>query len=624
MPKKTKKDQELAFPNKLGRTFINASLFAILFGIAPNVASAAPKNAEIVVDADTGQVLYEDNASAKRYPASITKVMTLYLLFDAIENGSVKLDDRIYFSKNASYQKPTKLGIKAGNSIDVETAIQALVIKSANDVAVAVAEHIGGSEKNFAKLMTDKAHQIGMINTNFANASGLPNPNQISTAEDLSKLAIAIRRDFPRQFHWFGRESFVFNGVQMNNHNHLVGKVDGVDGLKTGFTSASGYNLATTSVRDGKKIVTVVLGGKTWRSRDARVAELIETAYAQSGVYNANNGISNPYQYSFNNFRDEVDMQSLLVDASFGNSSMASMNGQFAEEKTNVKFSKPFVIAVKDGSNEIAANDEDEGEGEFEKPAAIALPPISPQKPVIVAAVQELPKPEIVKMAEVKTIESVKTAENELPTFVLKGTNDNETLEVKTNNEELPLFSVPDTKEVNPQIVLASVDITETQKAEIKDEIPADLAKIIADEEKQKQQEKIQLARLQQQKRDEARLAARKAVESEKVKQLAEVKAIEERARAAKIEKERQLALASKRGNVIVQVGAFKAKDDAQNAILKLAKNFPKFAKSEVSATKTSSGTWFRARFTGLAIEGAKQTCSIIVKTGAVCQIVSH
>lgn len=550
----------------------------ILMFCGPSVA--APKNAEIVVDATTGEVLYEDNATAKRYPASITKVMTLYMLFEAIEDGKIKLDDNIYFSKNASNQKPTKLGVKSGNSISVETAIQALIIKSANDVAVAVAEHIAGNEGEFAKLMTDKAHQIGMINTNFANASGLPNANQISTAEDLSKLAIAIRRDFPQHYHWFGRENFTYNGVQMNNHNHLVGKVDGVDGLKTGFTSASGYNLATTSVRDGKMIVTVVMGGKTWRSRDTRVAELIETAYAQSGIKSASVQYHNPYQYSYDNYRDNIDMQSLLVDASFGKPINQYSGTQLVEEKPTLKFNKPFVVAIKDGSNkDISIDDNAKNEDEAEEENIATN--IADKKSAII------------------------TTSFDVPTFTLKGKIDEEQnisdAKDKVELAEIPNFELPSTSQ--------------------SDEIPADLAKIIADEENEKLAQKARMAKIQAQKREDERSAAKKSAEI--AKQLADKKAKDERAIAAKLEKERQLAVLNHRGNVIVQVGAFKAKDDAQAAIVKLAKNFPKIAKSEVSSTKTSTGIWFRARFSGIAVDSAKQACNIVVKTGAVCQIIT-
>lgn len=582
-------------------------------------ANAAPKVAEIVVDANTGEVLYEENATAKRYPASITKVMTLYILFEAIENGQVKLDDQIYFSKNASYQKPTKLGIKAGNSISVETAIQALVIKSANDVAVAIAEHIAGSERDFAKLMTDKAHQIGMINSNFANASGLPNPNQISTAEDLSKLAIAIRRDFPMHYHWFGRENFVFNGVQMNNHNHLVGKIDGVDGLKTGYTSASGYNLATTSVRDGKMIVTVVLGGKTWRSRDARVTELIETAYAQSGIQSTGLKFNNPYQYSYNNFRDATDLQALLVDASFGNQNNQYSGSLFAQEKPIVKFNKQFVVAVKDASIDESINNEDEAE-ELNDKSNIKSPPKAIETPI--------EKPAII------------TTSFSVPEFTLKGAIDNELphkaeLPKEVEIAELPKFDIPsnipplneENKQEEQSVKLAQIDNSNIVDI-AKDEIPADLAKIIADEEKAsieeekaKVAEKLRLAKIQEQKREEAKLAAKKAADY--ARQLAEVKAKADRSIAAKMEKERQASLLNQRGNVIVQVGAFKAKNEAQATILKLANNFPKFAKSEVSSTTNATGTWFRARFSGMAAQSAKNACAIITKTGAVCQIIS-
>ena len=278
------------------------------------VAQANQRFAQIVVDADTHEVIFEENAQALRRPASITKVMTLYLLFDALQSGKLSWNDQIVFSRYASGQAPTKLGIAPGNSISVQTAVEALVVRSANDVAAAVAETLGGSEANFAVMMTAKARDLGMANTTFANASGLPSDRQLTTAEDLARLAIAIRRDFPDQYHWFSTPQMVFNGKVSKNHNHLMARMEGMDGLKTGFTRSSGFNLAATTERNGRRIVTVVLGGRTRFSRDDFVELLTESAFKELGTgANLVADQATPYQFTFKDPRDGADAEALVM-----------------------------------------------------------------------------------------------------------------------------------------------------------------------------------------------------------------------------------------------------------------------------------------------------------------------
>lgn len=248
---------------------------AILSATAAS-ASANPKYAGIVVDAKTGKVLYEDHADAPRYPASLTKMMTLYLIFEALESGRLSKNSPITFSRNAAAEPPTKLGVPAGKSITVEQAILALVTKSANDVATAVAETLGGSEANFARMMTNKARQLGMTSTTFRNAHGLPNSEQKTTARDMARLGIALRDHFPQYYDYFSTRSFTYAGRKIGNHNNLLGRVKGVDGIKTGYIRASGFNLVTSVATGGRSIVAVVMGGKTARSRDAHMAELIQ------------------------------------------------------------------------------------------------------------------------------------------------------------------------------------------------------------------------------------------------------------------------------------------------------------------------------------------------------------
>ena len=238
--------------------------------------SYRPPYAAIVVDDKSGQVLHEASADEPRHPASLTKIMTLYLLFEQLEAGKLGLDTELPISTRAALQNPTKLGLKANQTIKVEDAIKGLVTKSANDAAVVVAEAIGGSEEEFAKLMTVKAGALGMLGTTYVNASGLPAEAQITTARDQAVLGRAIQHRFPVYYQYFATPSFRYKGAEMRNHNNLLGQVKGVDGIKTGYTEASGYNLTSSVRRDEKHIVAVVLGGTSNGARDARMRQLIE------------------------------------------------------------------------------------------------------------------------------------------------------------------------------------------------------------------------------------------------------------------------------------------------------------------------------------------------------------
>jgi len=243
------------------------------------VPSSEPRYAAIVLDAGSGEVLYEKRADSPRYPASITKIMTLYLAFEALATGHLKETDLITVSAHAAAQAPTKLGLRPGDTIDVEDAMHAIAVKSANDMAVALAEKLGGSESRFAALMTMKAQELGMTRTRFVNANGLPDSRQITTARDIATLSRAVLRDYPQYYGYFSQEQFVFRGQVMNNHNGLLGKMPGVDGLKTGFTNAAGFNLAASAVRDGHRLITVVLGGSSGASRNANVEDLLLTGF---------------------------------------------------------------------------------------------------------------------------------------------------------------------------------------------------------------------------------------------------------------------------------------------------------------------------------------------------------
>jgi D-alanyl-D-alanine carboxypeptidase len=237
--------------------------------------SYSPAFSSIIVDGNSGATLSANSPDASRHPASLTKIMTLYLLFERLDAGTMKLDSEMSVSERASEQAPTKLGLRPGQTIRVEDAIKGLVTRSANDAAVVIAEAIGGDEAEFAKLMTRKARSLGMTRTIYRNASGLPNDEQVTTARDQSTLGRAIQDRFPRYYRYFSTTAFNYHGQSIRNHNHLLGKVEGVDGIKTGYTRSSGFNLVTSLRRGNRHLIGVVMGGRSSGSRDATMRNLL-------------------------------------------------------------------------------------------------------------------------------------------------------------------------------------------------------------------------------------------------------------------------------------------------------------------------------------------------------------
>ncbi|ACT59688.1 D-alanyl-D-alanine carboxypeptidase family protein [Hirschia baltica] len=258
---------------------IKKLITALALSLCVIAPASAEKYASYVIDIDTAKVLHSRNADDPRFPASITKVMTLYMVFDALKAGELMLTDELKISREASKQPPSKLYLKPGETISVETAINALVTKSANDVAVVIAERLGGSETRFAALMTAKARQLGLKNTRFKNASGLPNAAQLSTAHDLAILGEAMLRDHADYYDYFSTTEFKYGRANYKNHNKLLESVRGVDGIKTGYTRASGFNLLASAERDGHRVIAVMLGGATSKSRNAHVTDLLEAAF---------------------------------------------------------------------------------------------------------------------------------------------------------------------------------------------------------------------------------------------------------------------------------------------------------------------------------------------------------
>ncbi len=263
--------------------FITLTLAAATIAAASvGAAKAEPKYAGIVIDAKTGKVLYGEDPDGLRYPASLTKMMTLYLTFEALNAGRISLDSKVPVSANAAKEPPSKLGVRAGGSVTVEQAILALVTRSANDVSTALGEYLGGSEDRFARMMTAKARALGMTRTTYRNAHGLPNTAQMTTARDQARLGIALRQHYPQYYGYFSTRTFNFGKQVIGNHNRLVGNVKGVDGIKTGYTRAAGSNLATSAQNDGRSIVAVVLGGRSSAARDATMRKLVATYLPQA------------------------------------------------------------------------------------------------------------------------------------------------------------------------------------------------------------------------------------------------------------------------------------------------------------------------------------------------------
>ncbi len=253
-----------------------AALFVAFLINSTGDAAARPELASLVVDGYSGKVLFARKADARRYPASLTKIMTLYILFEEMKNRRISKHTLMRFSRRAAAQQPSKLGLRAGSKIRAIHAIKALVTKSANDVAVVVAEHISGSEYKFARRMTRTARKLGMSRTVFRNASGLPDRKQVTTARDMVTLSRAIQRDFPEYFHYFKIRSFSYKGRKYRNHNRLLGRYQGMEGIKTGYTRAAGFNLTTSVKINNRHIIAAVLGGKTGKARDAYMRYVLD------------------------------------------------------------------------------------------------------------------------------------------------------------------------------------------------------------------------------------------------------------------------------------------------------------------------------------------------------------
>jgi D-alanyl-D-alanine carboxypeptidase len=586
-----------------------ASLIGLgLVFASPATARENPRFAQIVVDADTHEIIYEENAGALRRPASITKVMTLYLLFDALKKGTLSWNEQIVFSSYASRQQPSKLGVQPGGSISVQTAIEALVVRSANDVAAAVAERVGGSETNFAVLMTAKARELGMKNTTFGNASGLPHPRQFTTAEDLARLAIAIKRDFPDQYHWFSTPEMTYNGRIGRNHNHLMRRVAGMDGLKTGYTRDSGFNLAATTQRGGKRVVTVVMGGVTRHRRDAFVEKLTESAFVDLGITpRAFAQANSPYEFKF---RESRDGASSLGFGSPRTEKKAPSSGSRATILVRTPRTRGFdqasFMMAERGARiaNPASNDEDIAEGGEADTMAngVLRNTISaPTHYVAASSVQDRPNtgatgPRSTQMAAAPNVGMpvVRAAKPARPVMVFPAT---QTASLASSDKSEGEVAAPmQLASLSGSAYAASSFLAGTVTSDAVGEPFKVEATPTAKEHA--------AASSKPSKREEREHAAR--------------------ATASKKETERQALARKARGDAVVQVGAFRSKKDAKAALAQLSKHFPSFAEREISSFKRRDGVWYRARFAGLATSVARDACSIVSRRGGTCKIIAR
>lgn len=263
------------------KTFLGVKQISAYLGIALLFGAAAPAKAlprttsSIVIDALSGEVISSSNADEQRYPASLTKLMTLYITFSELEQGNLKLDDKLKVSRYAANRSPSRIGVRAGETITVKDAVLALIVKSANDCAAVLAEAIGGSEENFAKIMTQTAKDLGMKHTTFKNASGLPHRQQKTTARDMALLGSAVYHHFPEYYDLFATKKFTYKGSTFYTHNHLLKNFKGADGMKTGYTAAAGYNIVTSAERNGRRVIAVTMGHSSIKNRDYKVAQLM-------------------------------------------------------------------------------------------------------------------------------------------------------------------------------------------------------------------------------------------------------------------------------------------------------------------------------------------------------------
>lgn len=302
-------------------------LFIVLLLIVFGSKNASASTSSIMIDAKNGDVLYEMNADELRYPASLTKLMTLYITFNALENGRIKLTDKLHVSKTAAGRSPSKLGLPVGGTITVKDAVMAVIVKSANDCASVLAEHFSDSEEEFAILMTETARKLGMRDTIFRNASGLPHSQQKTTARDMAVLAMAVYHHFPQYYKWFSETYFTYNGKKIYGHNHLLKTFAGTDGMKTGYTAAAGYNIVTSAVRDDNRVIAVTMGHQFLNDRDKTAALMMEKGLQH---------LKNPKEYNVASMEMDINTPKKAVKVA----SAKSVRKNTAKKTTTTQMAK--------------------------------------------------------------------------------------------------------------------------------------------------------------------------------------------------------------------------------------------------------------------------------------------
>jgi D-alanyl-D-alanine carboxypeptidase len=353
--------------------------------------SYSPAFSSIIVDGNSGATLSANNPDASRHPASLTKIMTLFLLFERLDAGTMKLDSEMSVSERASEQAPTKLGLRPGQTIRVEDAIKGLVTRSANDAAVVIAEAIAGDETEFAKLMTRKARSLGMTRTIYRNASGLPNDEQVTTARDQSALGRAIQDRFPRYYRYFSTIAFNYHGQSIRNHNHLLGKIEGVDGIKTGYTRSSGFNLVTSMRRGNRHLIGVVMGGRSSGSRDATMRNLLAENLEKAATRRTVAAITerNPSDANVDLAQAEAELAPAADEQNVVEPSASARPGAATAARSSAPARKSLFAEAAAAMPQAKADPAPLTNGVIENQALAAIPGSSePMKPVRVKTVQ--------------------------------------------------------------------------------------------------------------------------------------------------------------------------------------------------------------------------------------------
>ena len=567
--------------------FVAAAIGALAMGAtSPTVANAQglfdhPKYAAIVVDAGTGEVLYARRADALRYPASITKVMTLYLTFEALATGRLTLNDSIVMSPHAASQSPTKLGAPAGSAVNVDLAIRAIAVKSSNDVAVAMAEHLGGSESRFAALMTLRAQELGMTNTRFTNASGLPDSRQVSSARDIAILSRAVLRDYPQYYSYFGTKSFTYKGQTIGTHNRLMKTMPGVDGIKTGYTNAAGFNLAASQVKDGKRLITVVMGGSSTAARDENVADLLDAGFdvlakrklGQNITIAAN--ISEPEDISGAGVRPSLEQ---------GSGEQAGVHIVLAENQAPLKGLQPAAPSADPNPGTRMLS---QAIAETSPVDAARVRPSTLKQNVALAAADCTP----VRM-------KVKTR--------ARGRHGRHI----TKTKMVTVSSCSKGKETQ----VASADCVKVKRGRHHRKVACAPAEKAVAAEKAVEVAKTDCVKAKRHRRHQ-KAACETTVETASAK-------VKTKADGKDAKQDVADASDSAAGRYLIQVGAFKSQGEAQRRLTQISQRYGSVVSSASTQVQSASGN-YRARFRGFSAAQAKAACHTLTSKGERCLVLS-